>query len=127
MFGKYPIRRLLISGLLLVGISATTLEAQRVILRTRHFGPSPRAHFRPYRTVIVGNWGEVDFNVEPQQSKIFVDGAYLGIADDLNGWPSHARLKAGQHQVRIVAPNGKTYQTRIYVQPGKELNFNYHF
>ena len=34
-------------------------------------------HFQP------GNYGRIDFNVEPKSSKVYVDGGYIGIADDL--------------------------------------------
>ena len=47
-------------------------------------GVSPfREHgFTHFQT---GNYGRVDFNVEPQEAKVYVDGAYIGIADDFNG------------------------------------------
>ena len=73
------------------------------------------------------NYGSVDFNVEPQKSQIFVDGQYLGIADDFNGYPQTAKLPAGYHWVRAVAPDGRTIERRIYVAAGQELNFNWDF
>ncbi len=73
------------------------------------------------------NYGSVDFNVEPQKSQIFVDGRYLGIADDFNGYPQTAKLPAGYHHVRAVAPDGRSIERRIYVAAGEELNFNWKF
>ena len=76
-----------------------------------------------------GPRGRVDFNVEPKESQVFVDGAYIGIADDYNGgfFGSTAVLTPGTHNVRIVAPDGRVKTAKIYVMPGKELNFNFRF
>ncbi len=73
------------------------------------------------------NYGEVDFNVEPQSSQVFVDGQYLGIADEFNGYPQTAKLPGGYHQVRVVSPDGRVVERRIYVAVGQELNFDLDF
>ena len=73
-------------------------------------------------TTILGVPGvEVDFNVEPKESQVFVDGAYIGIADDYNGgfFGSTAVLTPGTHNVRIVAPDGRVKEAKIYVMPGR--------
>lgn len=73
------------------------------------------------------SYGEVDFNIEPQDSQVFVDGRYLGVADDFNGYPQTAKLPSGYHQVRAVSPDGRVLERRIYVAAGRELNFNWEF
>jgi len=76
-----------------------------------------------------GHYGTVDFNVTPKKSQVYVDGALIGNADDFNGgiFGSTARLRPGVHQIRIVAPDGSKVERRIYVMPGRELNFNHRF
>ncbi len=76
-----------------------------------------------------GYYGTVDFNVTPKQSLVHVDGALIGSADDFNGgvFGSTARLPPGTHEIKIVAPDGSEIKRRIYVMPGRELNFNYRF
>ena len=107
-------------------------------IATARFGPAlaPFRFYDPfygfaYRTPNVprerGNYGRVDFNVEPQNSQIWIDGTYIGIADDYNGTPGHAHLTPGVHHVRVVAPDGTVRERKIYVMPGKELNFNLKF
>lgn len=83
-------------------------------------------------TVVVGlpsKVGRVDFNVKPKDSRIYVDGAYIGLAADWDGgfFGTTATLRAGPHTVRIVAPDGRSITRRIYVMPGRELNFNFVF
>ena len=122
--------RCILVGLVLFAASASSFAWHRVRIQHRHHVMHPRSHMATFtyiRPVVARNWGEVDFNVEPQDSLVYVDGVLLGKADDLNGWPSTAHLKAGRHNVRIVSPAGKEFQTRIYVQPSKELNFDYRF
>ena len=59
--------------------------------------------------------------------QIFIDGNYLGIADDFNGYPQTAKLPAGYYSVRVVAPDGRVEERRIYVAVGQEYNYNYKF
>ncbi len=98
------------------------------------FGPrffALRTHFRGragVRSDFSRN-GRVDFNVEPQESEIYIDGAYLGIADDFNGgfFGTTAVLPAGPHTVRIVSPGGRIETKKIYVAPGQEIDFDLKF
>lgn len=76
-----------------------------------------------------GNAGSVDFNVKPKDSQIFVDGAYIGVADDFDGgfFGHTAILPSGKHRIRIVAPDGRSENRVIYVMPGRELNLDLRF
>jgi hypothetical protein len=90
--------------------------------------PFPLYRYSPrYFVPVRGNYGSVDFNVRPQKSEIYVDGVYIGIADEFNGYPRTATLPAGRHRIRVVAPNGRVENREIYVMPGRELNFNLRF
>jgi hypothetical protein len=76
-----------------------------------------------------GTAGRVDFNIKPSDSQVFVDGAFIGIADDYNGgfFGETATLRAGKHRIKVVSPDGRVAHRVIYVMPGKELNFNLEF
>lgn len=76
-----------------------------------------------------GNAGSVDFNVKPKDSQVYVDGAYIGVADDFDGgfFGHTAILPAGKHKVRIVSPDGRSEEREIFVMPGRELNFDFRF
>ena len=133
--------RLSIAAVVMIWIaSLAAVEAAAVRIGV-HVGHGPRihrghriglrfAHVHPGPTVVRVapiHYGSVDFNVRPQKSDIYVDGAYLGIADDFNGYPQTAKLPVGYHTVRVVAPDGREVVRRIYVAPGRELNFNLKF
>ena len=78
-------------------------------------------------TVEKVRYGSIDFNIRPQTSRIFINGRLLGIADDFNGYPQTTRLPAGTYAVRVVSPEGRVDERRIYVAAGHELNFNLRF
>lgn len=83
---------------------------------------------RPVSAVPAG-FGRVDFNVHPDQSRVFVDGVCIGVADDFNGglFGSTATLRAGTHHVKIVAPDGRIVARTIHVMAGRELDFELKF
>ncbi len=113
-------------------VASTPLFGHRVRVVHRHghhvhFGAVGHVHHPRVVRVARVNYGTVDFNVRPQKSRIYVDGGYLGIADDFNGYPQKARLSAGRHRVRVVSPSGRVEVRTIYVAAGRELNFNLTF
>ncbi|GAB4253349.1 MAG: hypothetical protein Kow00109_28990 [Acidobacteriota bacterium] len=116
-----------------VRIGVAVGHVRPVVAPVRVVRVVPAGFWAPVRTtVVVGlpvNYGRVDFNVKPKNSRIYVDGAYIGIADDWDGgfFGTTASLKAGPHTVRIVAPDGRSIVRRIYVMPGRELDFNFVF
>lgn len=127
-----------IAVMTLIAVAAvSSVEARRpvrVIVRpVRVVQPlwvsSPALHATPVVTVRSTAFGRVDFNVHPSQSRVFVDGVYIGIADDFNGglFGSTATLRAGTHHVKIVSPDGRVVTRKIYVMAGKELNFDLDF
>jgi len=83
-------------------------------------------HRAPVIRVNTGNVGRVDFNIEPPESQVYVDGALIGTADDYNGgfFGETATLRAGKHRIRVVSPDGQVVVRDIYVMPGKEIDFN---
>ena len=63
------------------------------------------------------------FGVSPDQARIFLDGRYVGVADD---WDDHGGGKTleigreGSHRVRLELPGHRTMLLEIVVAPGAE-------
>lgn len=91
------------------------------------FYGEPFGFYGPRAVVRDGSYGLVDFNVRPQKSDIYVDGVYIGIADDYNGYPQKAALTPGKHRIKVVSPSGQIVERQIYVMPARELNFDLKF
>jgi len=131
--GKNGIRAAALGlGLMVAASASETFAVHRVIgVRVAvgprfYYGPAVRPVARVVE-VVPAHYGRVDFDVNPNKSQIFVDGAFIGIADDLDGWPQTAKLPAGYHEVRVVTPDGRTDHRRIFVSAGQELHFSLKF
>ncbi len=125
----------MVAAVVLIALTmASSLSAHRafriVVRPTRIVRPvvAP-VRVRPVSVVAPAAFGRVDFNVHPSQSRVFVDGVYIGVADDFDGglFGSTATLRAGTHHVKIVSPDGRIVTRKIYVMAGKELDFNLDF
>lgn len=131
-------RRWMAAPVLALVVSTAAHEAQALHRPVVRVGVGPRFHYGPvvrpvgFRSPHVVriervNYGSVDFNIEPQDARVFVDGRLLGIADDFNGWPQTAKLPPGYHDVRVETKDGRRDERRIFVAAGAELNFNLRF
>ena len=121
---------ILLLGFLFPAFALARVKA-RVTVRVGSFVPRRTVyyHVRQVRQIRVApvRSGTIDFNVKPQSSKIFVDGNYLGIVDQFNGYPQTAILPTGYHNIRIVSPSGQVVRQRVYVAAGREFNLNLKF
>ena len=45
--------------------------------------------------------GMVDINCNRDLARVYVNGKYVGPADDFDGYPGKLRLPAGKHTIRI--------------------------
>lgn len=61
------------------------------------------------------------FGVRPDQARLFVDGRYVGIADDWDDWGGGRTLefsREGSHRVRLELPGYRTLRLEIVASPG---------
>ena len=108
---RYTLLTLLILALVAPSLALAAVKTRLSVRvgNVHHRHTHYRHQVRPVQVVKTTrvNYGTVDFNVQPQKSKIYVDGHYLGIADQFNGYPQTATLPAGYHSVRVVSPGGE--------------------
>ena len=55
----------------------------------------------------------LDLDVSPEEAEIWVDGAYMGIADNFDGFPEYLWLPVGQHTISLYLEGYETL-TRSY-------------
>ena len=72
----------------------------------------------PTAVVVRPDSATIDFDVEPEESKIYVDGRYRGTADDFDGFPDVLSLKPGEHEVRIETPDGRVTSKLVELASG---------
>jgi len=68
------------------------------------------------------SWSSARIEVKPREAQVFVDGYYVGIADQFDGVFQRLDMQPGGHEIAIYLPGYRTYHERIYFQPGNSLH-----
>lgn len=62
--------------------------------------------------------GALDTDISPENAQIFVDGEYVGEADDYDGFPTFLWLPRGTYDVAFYLPGYQTIVRQYTVRPG---------
>ncbi|MFN7960456.1 MAG: PEGA domain-containing protein [Thermoanaerobaculia bacterium] len=82
----------------------------------------PRYYDRErYGAYAEGN-GALDFDVSPENAEVYVDGQFVGTADDLDGFPSYLWLPKGTYEVTVYLDGYKTLTRTFKILPGVVLD-----
>ena len=65
------------------------------------------------------NYGTVEFKVKPDTTKVFVDQKFIGAVKDLDH--HRAYLPAGNHDIKLTAPDGQVLDRTVYVAAGQKI------
>ncbi|MEL7058519.1 MAG: PEGA domain-containing protein [Acidobacteriota bacterium] len=68
--------------------------------------------------------GAFDLDVRPEEAEIYVDGDYLGTADDFDGFPEYLWLEEGTYDLSIYLPGYETLTRQYTVRPGVVIDVN---
>jgi hypothetical protein len=71
------------------------------------------------------NYGTLEFNVKPQDTKVFVDKKFIGTVGELDHHKAY--VAAGNHEIMLQAPDGKTMERNVYVAAGKKVKIDERF
>ncbi|MGH9867707.1 MAG: PEGA domain-containing protein [Candidatus Polarisedimenticolia bacterium] len=69
--------------------------------------------------------GWIDTDVSPEKAQVYVDGKYMGVADNFDGYPGFLALKAGEHTISFKSPGRQTVSQTVDVPGGAMLNFDF--
>ena len=103
--------------------------AARVVVR-------PRQRHRARVAIVVGRpvvmarpvviagvpHGAIDFDVTPETTEVYVDGAMRGQVDDFDGFPDKLYLRAGTHVIALKTPDGEKLSRKVRIVAGQEMN-----
>ena len=67
--------------------------------------------------------GGVQLDVLPWRARVYVDGRYVGLVDDFNGYYQHLDASAGPHQIVIVEPGYQPLIVDLVVSPGRTTTY----
>jgi hypothetical protein len=68
------------------------------------------------------NYGTVEFKVKPENTKVYVDQKYIGTVKDLDHHKAY--MPAGNHEIKLVAPDNQTMDRTLYVAAGQKIKIN---
>lgn len=70
-------------------------------------------------------WGGVRVQVNPQNTEVYLDGGFAGVADDFDGMTQSLRVSPGAHEVTLKLAGRQTHKVRVYVGEGQALKLRH--
>jgi hypothetical protein len=91
-----------------------------------YWGPDydPYYNARPREYNDRGDMGALDLDLSPAKTQVYVDGQYMGIVDNFDGWPDYLWLPRGTYDVVFYLDGYKTIARQITVYPGNVLDID---
>ena len=91
--------------------------------RPYYWGYYPYRYFYPrvYYGVprYASRFGALDLNVKPKKTtQVYVDGNYVGLTGDYDGWPEHLWLEKDSYELIFYNPGYETVVRHVEIQPG---------
>lgn len=72
-----------------------------------------------------GPWGPVgalDLDIAPDRAEVWINGEYVGVADDFDGFPSYLWLAPGTYDLAFYLPGYRTLARQYTIRPGQVLD-----
>ncbi len=70
--------------------------------------------------------GAVRLLVEPEETKVLVDGYYAGEVDDFDGIFQRLQVAPGRHEITLKLQGYQTHRVKVYVPPDETLKIHHH-
>jgi len=68
--------------------------------------------------------GLLDLDVAPERAQVFLDGEYLGVCDDFDGFPDYLWLEPGTYDLVFFHEGYRTVAHQVTVRSGVRIDFN---
>lgn len=81
-----------------------------------------RGYYGPYRvpyyaSQVRDSMGALDLDLKPGDTKIYLDGHYIGTADNFDGWPQYLWLEQGDYHFVFYAEGRRTIAREYKILP----------
>ena len=63
--------------------------------------------------------GALDLDVSPERASVYLDGRFVGVCDDFDGFPDYLWIEPGTHDLAIYEPGFVTIARQISVEAGE--------
>jgi hypothetical protein len=78
-----------------------------------YYGPYAPGYYPPA-------WAVIDTDVSPEEALVYLDGRYIGIADDFDGYPDYLYLKRGHYRLEFKLDGYESKTVEIDAKPGRK-------
>jgi hypothetical protein len=69
-----------------------------------------------------GNWAVVDTDVSPEGARVYLDGKYIGTADDFDGYPDYLYLRRGSYRLEFRLEGFQPRTIEVDARPGVKID-----
>lgn len=92
--------------------------------RPYYYGYHGGYYGRPYGYAPSPDWAAIDTDVSPEGAYVYIDGTFIGTADDFDGYPDYLYLKRGNYRVEFRLPGYETKSIEVQARPGMKLSID---
>lgn len=64
-------------------------------------------------------YGAIDCDVMPEEASIYIDGKYIGIADQFDGWPRYLYIQEGRYNITFSLEGYESLSMNVEVVPNR--------
>jgi hypothetical protein len=87
------------------------------------YGPyGPYGGYYGYGRAVSRDWAIVDTDVSPESARVYLDGQYVGTADDFDGYPDYLYLRTGRYRLEFRLEGYETRTISVDARPGLKLD-----
>ncbi|HXM78084.1 MAG TPA: PEGA domain-containing protein [Thermoanaerobaculia bacterium] len=81
-------------------------------------------YYRGPNGYIAANWASVKTDVSPDEARVYLDGKYIGTADDFDGWPDKLYLRPGHYRLEFRLSGYEPKVVEVDARRGTELKID---
>lgn len=90
-----------------------------------YWGPSVYVYRDGYRRHLdISRYAVVDTDISPETAEVWLDGHYIGSADDFDGFPDVLYLRPGAYKLEFRHPKYETLALDLDVKRGEKVDLN---
>lgn len=75
-----------------------------------------------YGRAVSGEWAVVDTDVSPESAAVYLDGQYVGTADDFDGYPDYLYLRSGRYRLEFRLEGYENRAITVDARPGVKID-----
>ena len=88
------------------------------------YGPGYDGYYRPYNAYGPSSqWGVIDTDISPEEARVYLDGRYIGTADDFDGYPDYLYLRPGHYRIEFRLEGYEPLVREVNARPGMFVDY----